>query len=363
MNNIFTYDVGKKTMFVYDSSKEIRIRKKGEKKHERIYNPHEYSLEDFINLNIHGLEDGDIMIGEDTHMRESHKLTTAQPFSYDQLVAFDKNTRSKKITTRLFPHHSTPKARLLAGYEKKGDAVDTISIAEFVKFDKNVFKTLKHFKPTRMVNYQEVNQHIHDYINEANETLNEARGFEYGFGDYDYNDAITEWIKKYHVPSNTVFGSQPSILSYLDNDVDLLNFIGLGISKRGEYIVENRTRIYTFLASFLKQDGSLKMRLDGNGFPHWKFVFANYFGCKPHHKNQGVAASNYKWHWRIAASGYRHPDKFNQQTKVGMKASDIRLNMPSDEYEKFKIARKECDKKLQRAWIAIRKMIVEDSLR
>ena len=46
-----------------------------------------------------------------------------------------------------------------------------------------------------------------------------------------------------------------------------------------------------------------------------------------------------------------------------MKASDIRLNMPSDEYEKFKIARKECDKKLQRAWIAIRKMIVEDELR
>ena len=39
------------------------------------------------------------------------------------------------------------------------------------------------------------------------------------------------------------------------------------------------------------------------------------------------------------------------------------FNMPLDEYEKFKIARKECDKKLQRAWTAIRKMIVEDGLR
>ena len=107
----------------------------------------------------------------------------------------------------------------------------------------------------------------------------------------------------------------------------------------------------------------MHLRLDGNGFPHWKFVFANYFGCKPHHKNQGVAASNYKWHWRIAASGYKHPDKFIKENAVGKKASDIRLNMPSDEYEKFKIARKECDKKLQRAWIAIRKMIVEDGLR
>ena len=46
-----------------------------------------------------------------------------------------------------------------------------------------------------------------------------------------------------------------------------------------------------------------------------------------------------------------------------MKSSDIRLNMPLDEYEKFKIARKECDKKLQKAWIAIRKMIVEDRIR
>jgi len=363
MTNIFSYDVGKKTMFVYDSSKEIRIRKKGEKKDDRVYNPHEYSLEDFLNLNIHGLKDGDIIVGEDAHMRESHKQTTAQPFSYDQLVSFDENARSRNISTRLFPHHSTPKARLITGYEKKGDAIDAISIAKFVKIDENVFKTLKHFKPTRMVNYQDDNKHIHEYISSANETINEARGFEYGFGNYEYNDAITEWIKKYHVPSNTVFGYQPSILSYLDNDLDLLNFIGLAINKKGNFLVDNKTRIYTFIASFLKPNGELNVRLDYNIFPYWKFVFANYFGCKPHHKNQGVAASNYKWHWRIAASGYKHPDKFIQETKVGMKSSDIRLNMPLDEYEKFKIARKECDKKLQEAWIAIRKMIVEDGLR
>ena len=360
MNKIFSYDIGKSTMFVFDSSKPIVIRKKGEKKDARIYNPHEYSKEDFINLNIHGLEDGDVMIGEDAHMRESHKQTTAQPFSFKELVSFDKNTRSRNITTRLFPHHSTPKARLLTGHEDKGDAVDAISIAQFVKLDTNVFKTLKHFKPTRMENYQNDNKHIHEYITDANETINEARGFEYGFGKYEFNDAITEFVKKYHVPSNTVFGYQPSILSYLDNDLDLLNFIGLAVNKRGRYIVENKTRIYTFLASFLQPDGSLRERLDGNGFPHWKFVFAHYFGCKPHHKNQGVAASNYKWHWRIAASGYRHPDKFVEESGVGMKSPDIRLNMSLEEYEKFKRARKECDKKLQKAWTAIRKMIVED---
>ena len=163
MNNIFSYDIGKSTMFVFDSSKPIVIRKKGEKKDARIYNPHEYSKEDFINLNIHGLEDGDVIIGEDAHMRESHKQTTAQPFSFKELVLFDENTRSRNITTRLFPHHSTPKARLIAGYEKKGDAIDTISIAKFLKINENVFKTLKHFKPTRMVDYQENNQHIHEY--------------------------------------------------------------------------------------------------------------------------------------------------------------------------------------------------------
>ena len=52
MTNIFSYDIGKSTMFVFDSSKPIVIRKKGEKKDARIYNPHEYSKEDFLNLNI-----------------------------------------------------------------------------------------------------------------------------------------------------------------------------------------------------------------------------------------------------------------------------------------------------------------------
>ncbi|BCV04562.1 MAG: hypothetical protein CM15mV89_0040 [Caudoviricetes sp.] len=107
------------------------------------------------------------MIGEDAHMRESHKQTTAQPFSFKELVLFDENTRSRNITTRLFPHHSTPKARLLTGHEDKGDAVDAISIAQFVKLDTNVFKTLKHFKPTRMENYQNDNKHIHEYITEC----------------------------------------------------------------------------------------------------------------------------------------------------------------------------------------------------
>ena len=363
MNNLFTYDIGKSTMFVFDSSKEIRIRQKGEKKEDMIYNPHEYSKEDFLNLKIHGLKKGDILVGEDAHMRESHKQTTAQPFSYDDLVLFDKNIHSENITTRLFPHSSTPKARMIAGYEDKGDAIDTISIAKFLKMDKNVFKSLKHFKPTRMVDYQENDGHIHQYIKNTNETLNEARGFQYGFGKYEYNDAITDWIKKYNVPGTTVFGVQPSIFSYLNYDEDLLNFIGLNKNKKGEFFVENKTRIYTFMASFLKPDGSLHVRLDCNRFPHWKFVFANYFGCKPYHKNQGVAASNYKWHWRIAASGYRHPDKSVEGSGVGMKSADIRLNMTLDEYKKFKILRKECDKKLQRAWNAIRKMIVEDGLR
>ena len=60
----------------------------------------------------------------------------------DDLVLFDRNIHSENITTRLFPHSSTPKARMIAGYEDKGDAIDTISIAKFLKMDKNVFKSL-----------------------------------------------------------------------------------------------------------------------------------------------------------------------------------------------------------------------------
>ena len=39
-------------MFVFDSSKKIKIRQKGERKGDVIYNPHEYSKEDFFNLTI-----------------------------------------------------------------------------------------------------------------------------------------------------------------------------------------------------------------------------------------------------------------------------------------------------------------------
>ena len=50
MSNLFTYDIGKSTMFVFDSSKKIKIRQKGERKGDVIYNPHEYSKEDFLDL-------------------------------------------------------------------------------------------------------------------------------------------------------------------------------------------------------------------------------------------------------------------------------------------------------------------------
>ena len=83
MNNIFSYDIGKSTMFVFDSSKPIVIRKKGEKKDARIYNPHEYSKEDFLNLNIHGLEDGDDI-----------DVCLAGTFAADRFIVIHNRTKS-----------------------------------------------------------------------------------------------------------------------------------------------------------------------------------------------------------------------------------------------------------------------------
>ena len=99
--NLFTADVGQGKVHVYDSGNEKFYGKLPE--------------HDLINLNIEGLKKGDTLVVEDSHLRESHRLTLAQPYSYDQLTQLKKNAEERGIILRLFPQKSTPKTRKLAG--------------------------------------------------------------------------------------------------------------------------------------------------------------------------------------------------------------------------------------------------------
>ena len=192
---------------------------------------------------------------------------------------------------------------------------------------------------------------------------------DYNLGeDPDPEDEIANWIKKYAIMGGqNVFGEfTHSIYTYLNGDEELLSFVGLKV-KKNEVKIDNAMRIYTLVASILNPDGSLRLRTDVNKPPFFKFIFSTYFGCKPLHKNQGVGASNYKFHWRIAESEYRNSLKFeldeNGDPLLKKRSNDIQVGMNFEEYEKFKIERSKVDKKLKKVWNIFRKMIVEDGLR
>ena len=342
--NIFVADIGQGKAHFYDSGADKFYGKMNDV--------------DLININIPGIKNGDCIVVEDAHLRESHKNTCAQPFSYEQLEEFDKNAAHIGITVLVFPQKSTPKARKLAGVEAKSDEVDTRAIANFLNNDAEAFRCLKEFTPTRLIDYQEENQHIFEYIQQANEDINPARSSNYGV-EYYYEDEILKWIKKYAVKGGmTVYGHVPSICEYLNHDQELLRPIGIKFDKRGKLLKNPApSRLYTIVNSILRPNGELRLRSDIQKPPYWKFVKAHYFGLKPFHMKQGVAASNYKHHMRRAVSEY------SNKAKKSAAASDFMIGMSYDDYFALKEARTKVDKMTQQIWYALRKMIVEDGLR
>ena len=333
--NLFTADVGQGKVHVYDSG------------NDQFYG--KLPQETLINMNIPGLQMGDTLVVECAHLRESHKLTLAQPFDFEQLEEMKKNADQKGITILLFPQKSTPKARKLAGVEPdaKTDEVDTRAIAQFLLKDNNAFSTLKEFKPTKLSEFQEKNECIFNYIQQCNADINPAKSSEYGFGKIEYEDYVSKWIKKYSL----------KLVEYLDGDLDLVHLIGLKFDRKGNIKVDTANRIYTLVHSILRPNGELRVRPDIGKVPNWKYIKAHYLGCKPYHMNQGVAASNYK-HWmRRTVSEYAFPGKKCANT------SDFQVGMSYDEYSQLKKARTKVDKMTQKIWYALRKMIVEDGLR
>ena len=334
--NLFVADIGQGKVHIYDSG------------NDQFYG--KLPQETLINLNISELGDGDILVIEDSHARESHRLTLAQPFNFSELQQLKENAEQKGVTVLLFPQKSTPKARKLAGVvaDAKTDEVDTKAIASFLLKDQNAFNSLKEFVPTKLKTFQEKNSSVFDYIQQSNEDINIAKTCEYGFSNkIDYDDEVSKWIKKYSL----------KLTEYLGGDMELVHAIGLKFDKKGNIKVDVPNRIYTLVHSILRPNGELRIRFDINKVPNWKYIKAHYLGCKPYHMKQGVAASNYK-HWmRRAVSEYAYPDKKSANT------SDFQVGMSYEELVKLKEARSKVDKMTQKIWYALRKMIVEDGLR
>ena len=334
--NLFTADVGQGKVHVYDSGNDIF--------HSKLPD------NNLINLNIPEISEGDCLVVECAHLRESHRLTLAQPFSFEDLKTLKDNADKRGINLLVFPQKSTPKARKLAGLGEndKTDEADTKAIANFLLNDKGAFSSLKKFVPTKLKNFHEKNNPIFEYIQQSNDDINTAKTCEYGFSKkIDYSDEVSKWINKFKL----------RLTEYLDGDIELIEAIGLKFDKKGNIKVAVPNRIYTLVHSILRPNGELRYRLDYNVLPEWKYIKAHYLGCKPFHMNQGVAASNYK-HWmRRAVSEYAYPDKKSANS------TDFQVGMSFEELVKLKRARTKVDKMTQKIWYALRKMIVEDKLR
>ena len=334
--NLFTADVGQGKVHIYDSGNDIF--------HSKLPD------NNLINLNIPKISEGDCLVVECAHLRESHRLTLAQPFSFEDLKTLKDNADKRGINLLVFPQKSTPKARKLAGLGEndKTDEADTKAIANFLLNDKGAFSSLKKFVPTKLKNFHGKNNPIFEYIQQSNDDVNTAKTCEYGFSKkIDFSDEVSKWINKYKL----------RLTEYLDGDIELIEAIGLKFDKKGNIKVAVPNRIYTLVHSILRPNGELRYRLDYNVLPEWKYIKAHYLGCKPFHMNQGVAASNYK-HWmRRAVSEYAYPDKKSANS------TDFQVGMSFEELAKLKRARTKVDKMTQKIWYALRKMIVEDKLR
>ena len=334
MQNLFTADVGQGKVHIYDSGNDVFHAKLPE--------------QSLIDLSVPKMESGDILVIECAHLRESHRMTMAQPFNWKQLNDLKQNAEERGVTILLFPQKSTPKARKLAGIDiqDKSDETDTRAIANFLLNDTRAFSALKKFNPERLTDFQEKNNPIFDYIQQCNEDINPAKTRGYGFNKKDdYSDAVSEWIKKHYIQLVSELG-----------DEELVSAIGIKKTTRG-YKVDKENRIYTLVHSILRPNGEIRVRPDVGKLPNWKFIKAHYLGCKPYHMKQGVCASNYK-HWmRRAVSEFAFPGKKSAHT------SDFQLAMTFEQLDQLKKARTKVDKMTQQIWYVLRKMIIEDDLR
>ena len=383
--NLFTADVGQGSVHIYDSNRDIAYLKLPQDR--------------LIKLDIEGLESGDIIVIEDAHLRERVKdgLSVAHAYTMNELKELYENAEKRQIKILLFPHKKTPVVRKLAGYDPKHrknnktfmkeykistDEADIRSIAKFLLKEEEALKRLKKFKPTSQEEYHRENQHKFDFIKECNDDLNIARTQGYGFDayyDYGDKDAITQFIiNQKHEIAKRLAGD--GIFDLNSNSSftgeELMSAVGLEYNKLkpGKLnALKSESRLYTIVASILRPNGDLRTRkfpptdkktggphkyyrenekgeYDGEELPiNWHWCKDVYFGCVPFHEKQGVGSSNYKQHMRPGISNFE--------------GKCLSIGAADDEYNFFKKERTIADKKTQKIWYVIRKMIIKDGLR
>ena len=339
MSKFITCDIGKKETYVFvpETNSHYVI-----------------SNEDFIELRVPELNGHDVII-EDAHIRSQEENSLAQSWTIDQLRKLRTVADSKGVEVLCFPHKVTPKARKIASIGlredllPKSDPNDIESIAFYLQEFPKAYDTLKVFDPVEYKTFEKKVSHIYNDRDALTEDSNGARNQQYGIKT-DYQDYVTEWIKKYIT----------KLAFNLDSKT--AEWAGLEMNAKGNalkpgllnYTSEKLKFLYGVINTLIvPSTGELRVRSDNNKVPYWKYAKKVYFGITPYHMHAGVTASNYKYHKRKAGSSCKK--------SMSLESKNAVKNL--DDVREIREAMKESDKNLRELWRTARKMIVEDRLR
>ena len=229
---------------------------------------------------------GETLVVEDAHLgRARTKKSLAQVYTASELLAFYRQASNLGITLRLFPHSQTPKARALAGFDEKNDAVDAQAIHAYLLQSPSVLQSLKlpprSFEPER---WREAGWAFKD---DTNMILNVARRFKYK----TEGDRITSFIvDNLDRLASIVPDDAKEIFGLLHRKKDG-SFYALD-SQQGPKL----SKLYTLASLLLNETGELRLRPDTGRSPGIGWLMRTQIATTPFHHRGGVARSNIMWH-------------------------------------------------------------------
>jgi hypothetical protein len=282
---VFTVDLGKNSVHVYDCST---------KKQYKI------SFDDFVNLNIEGLDSSCLVVMEESHYRSRGETSKAQALEYEQLLQLFDNAYEKGVMLYMFPQCNTPKARgFKFGVTAKpaDDIQDCIAIADMV-INRTDMASLREFVPISMEQFKSISAGRSADIQQLNEDANYWRNF-----DYYYADRATNPL------GQLIVGCADYLAGVLtDTQKELLRF---SFGKKGQLTGPggwyNKVAYLIMTVVSMDDDGNLiaRTRKDNGLVPNWRYVAQRLLGFSPYHFKAGTAASNVKMHMLQKHANYR----------------------------------------------------------
>ena len=227
---------------------------------------------------------GSTVVCEKAHLAIPRtRKSRAQPFEDVVLLNLYKRFELNKISLKLFPEKSTPRACAYSGLEKN-DINDPKSIYILL----SNFPEIQLMNPPSSFEVSPLRQEMWDFKDETNTILNVAR-----VGEDKENyllDECGKWM------------------------IDNLEFIAENLSKEARecfHLSSNdrnkkkhgfnlksikKGQIYSVLCTLIDDEGNKRIRESTGDLAGWNFVKQAVFGMTPHHWRGGVARSNLYYH-------------------------------------------------------------------